>query len=232
MKMSRIKIGNIPAIVFGDISNKVYVYVHGKMGKKEEASSFAEIAIDKGFQVISFDLPEHGERMDIDYQNNIWNGVSDLNEVLNYAKSIWKEINLYAVSIGVYYRLIAYSNIPIKNCLFISPIIDMKKLIENMLLWSNSTIEKLTENSIIETSFGETLNIDYYNFVLENPIRNWNNITHILYGMQDNMMDFNTIINFTKKFNCELTTYSDMEHYQYTEKDLERLKKWQEKSIQ
>ena len=108
----------------------------------------------------------------------------------------------------------------------------MKKLIENMLLWSNSTIEKLTENSIIETSFGETLNIDYYNFVLENPIRNWNNITHILYGMQDNMMDFNTIINFTKKFNCELTTYSDMEHYQYTEKDLERLKKWQEKSIQ
>lgn len=61
MEKCNIKIDTIPAIVWGPSSDQVYIFVHGKMSKKEDAQGFAEIAIEKGFQVISFDLPQHGE---------------------------------------------------------------------------------------------------------------------------------------------------------------------------
>lgn len=231
MKMNKFAIKGIPTIVFGEPSNKVYIYVHGKMGEKEEALSFAKIATVNGFQVISFDLPEHGERTEENYRNNIWNAISDLKEIFDYTKAYWENINLYAVSLGAYYSLMAYNSVCINNCMFVSPIIDMKAVIENMLIWSGNTIEHLVKKRNIDTSFGETLNIDYYNFVLENPVRNWSHKTSILYGMKDNMTDFGTVMGFSKKFGCKLTTFSDMEHYLHSDKDLKRLKDWQEKSI-
>lgn len=62
MIKEKLKIKDIPAIIWGKKSDKIYIYVHGKNGSKEEAEMFAEKAVDKGFQVLSFDLPEHGER--------------------------------------------------------------------------------------------------------------------------------------------------------------------------
>lgn len=47
MKIQNIKIGNIPSIIWGDRSDKVYVHVHGKMSCKEHARDFAEIAVKK-----------------------------------------------------------------------------------------------------------------------------------------------------------------------------------------
>ncbi len=48
----------------GDISEKVFIAIHGNMSNKEDDTIviFAEQAIKLGYQVISFDLPEHGER--------------------------------------------------------------------------------------------------------------------------------------------------------------------------
>ena len=48
------------------------------MSQKEEAEGFAEIAIRKGYQVLSFDLPEHGERKNKNYRCTAQNGVLDL----------------------------------------------------------------------------------------------------------------------------------------------------------
>ena len=64
MEIERIKINGIPAILYGSNSDKVYLFVHGKMSNKEEAVEFAKIATERGFQVLSFDLPEHGDRKD------------------------------------------------------------------------------------------------------------------------------------------------------------------------
>lgn len=64
MKTQKFMLDDIPSILWGEDSNKVYVHVHGKMGRKEYAESFAAIAETKGYQTLSFDLPEHGERTD------------------------------------------------------------------------------------------------------------------------------------------------------------------------
>mgnify|MGYP006949719393 FL=1 len=44
MEKKLIYIDSIPAIIWGKNSSKVYIYVHGKMGNKEEAAFFADIA--------------------------------------------------------------------------------------------------------------------------------------------------------------------------------------------
>jgi len=92
MKKEVLKIENIPAILWGEKSNKVYIYVHGKLSSKEEALGFAEKAIRKGYQVLSFDLPEHGERTKENYPCTAWNGVHDLGIIESYVRQGWSDI--------------------------------------------------------------------------------------------------------------------------------------------
>ena len=84
MKTQKFMLGDIPAILWGEDSNRVYVHVHGKMSRKEYAESFAAIAETKGYQTLSFDLPEHGERTD-SKRCDVWNGVADLKTISDYA---------------------------------------------------------------------------------------------------------------------------------------------------
>ena len=60
MKTQKISIMQIPAIIWGDPSTKVYLYVHGQGGYKEEAEAFAGIASRHSCQVLSIDLPGYG----------------------------------------------------------------------------------------------------------------------------------------------------------------------------
>ncbi len=97
MKIERIKINNIPAIIWGEKSNKVFVAVHGNMSNKEDEviKMLAEEATNKGYQVLSFDLPEHGERKeDTSYLCKVQNCVADLKQIIEYAKENFEEINL------------------------------------------------------------------------------------------------------------------------------------------
>ena len=58
------RINNIPSIIWGERSNKVLIAVHGNMSNKEDEviKILAEKVVFKGYQLLSFDLPEHGER--------------------------------------------------------------------------------------------------------------------------------------------------------------------------
>ena len=101
-----------------------------------------------------------------------------------------------------------------------------RKIIDNMMLWSNTTEEELMKKKEIKTDFGQTLYWDYYLYVKEKPITNWNKKTYILYGNKDNMQNEETIKSFSDKFNCELTILEDGEHYFHTEEQLKYYKEW------
>ena len=64
MKIEKISINNIPSIIWGENSNKLFIAVHGNLSNKEDKviKLLAEKVVGKGYQVLSFDLPEHGER--------------------------------------------------------------------------------------------------------------------------------------------------------------------------
>ncbi len=122
MKKTRVEISHIPALVWGEKSDKVYLCVHGKMSSKESVEGIARIAERRGYQTISFDLPGHGERQNEDERCDIWNGIHDLAVIRDYVFANWKEVSLYACSLGAYFCLNAYNTCNIKKCLFQSPI--------------------------------------------------------------------------------------------------------------
>lgn len=229
MKEERTKIQDIPSIIWGEESSKVYIAVHGSMSNKEDEviKILAEKATSKGYQVLSFDLPEHGERKSHkEYLCKVQNCVKDLKQIIKYAKANYEEINLWACSMGAYFSLLAYKNENIKNSLFVSPVINMKEIIDNMMLWSNITEEDLKSKQEIKTDLGQTLYWDYYKYVKENPIINWNKKTWILYGSQDDMQKQNIIKEFSVKFNCELSILENGEHYFHTKEQLLFYENW------
>ena len=229
MNIEKTKINNIPSMIWGEKCNRVFIAVHGNMSNKEDEviKIFAEKVISKGYQVLSFDLPEHGERKDnTNYLCKVQNCVKDLKQIIEYAKQNYEEIYLWACSMGAYFSLISYKDEDIKNSLFLSPVVNMKVIIDNMMLWSNTTEEKLKEMQEIKTNFGQTLYWDYYEYVKNNPITIWNKKTFVLYGNKDNLQDENIIKDFCNNFNCSLTILENGEHYFHTEKQLEFYKNW------
>lgn len=234
MNIERININNIPSIIWGEKSNKVFIAVHGNMSNKEDEviKILAEKVVLKGYQVLSFDLPEHGDRKDNkEYLCKVQNCVNDLKQVIEYAKENYDEMNLWACSMGVYFSLLAYKDESIRNSLFLSPVVNMKVIIDNMMLWSNTTQKELEEKQEIQTDFGQILYWDYYKYVKENPINEWDKKTHILYGNKDNMQEQTIIQNFSNKFNCELSILENGEHYFHTEEQLDYYKNWLDKVL-
>ena len=113
----------------------------------------------------------------------------------------------------------------IEKAFLISPIVDMKKLIQDMMQWAGVTIEELQEKGEIPTNFGETLSWKYYSYVCEHPVK-WKIPTYILYGEKDNMTSMETIAEFADKTGVSLTVMPEGEHWFHTEEQMKFLKHW------
>ena len=225
MKKIRIEINHIPVLVWGEKSDKVYLCVHGKMSSKESAEEVANIAEQRGYQTISFDLPEHGERKNEDKRCDIWNGIHDLTVIGDYVFANWKEVSLYACSLGAYFCLNAYNTRKIKKCLFQSPILDMEYLIKQMMVWFEISEERLAREKEIETPI-DIMTWDYYQYVKEHPVLKWNIETHILFAGRDTMQSLEIVREFVNNFNCVLTLSENSEHPFMGEEDGTIVEQW------
>ena len=229
MHTQKLTIDGIPAIIWGERSDRVYLVVHGKASCKEDAERFATIAVDKGYQVISFDLPEHGERASLERACTVQNGVQDLRKVMDYVRQNWNSVRLFATSLGAYFSLVAYRDVGFDMCLFSSPILNMQRLIENMMRWFNVTPEQLQVQREIPTPIGETLSWDYYRYVREHPVEVWNSPTAILYPELDNLTEQAVVADFTQRFAASVDVVSGSEHYLHTERELAIMEDWMKK---
>ncbi|MCH5159479.1 MAG: alpha/beta hydrolase [Clostridiales bacterium] len=230
MVANRINVGNIPVIVWGKKSEKVYLFVHGKMSSKESAERFAEIASKKGYQTISFDLPQHGERQGRNDRCDIWNGIRDLALIGDYTFANWKEVSLFACSLGAYFSLNTYHTYDLKKCLFQSPILDMEYLIKQMMIWFDISEERLAQEKYVYTPI-DVLSWDYYQYVKEHPILQWNISTYILFGGKDNLQTLNIVNDFVDRFHCGLTVAENSEHPFIEEKDVQIVDQWLQDNI-
>lgn len=123
MKTEITTIGSIDAIILGDRSKKVFLFVHGQGGNKEEAIPFAEIAVPKGYQVIGIDLP---------VMDQPWEVLAMLNEVKEYLYKYYDSVSIRANSIGAWFSLLSFQDRVIVQALFVSPILNMRVFIEGM----------------------------------------------------------------------------------------------------
>lgn len=211
MNTQALNISGIPAVIWGQKADHVYLHVHGKMSCKEYAEPFARIAGEKGCQTLSFDLPGHGERKARDERCDIWSGMHDLSVVANYAFSNWRSVSLFACSLGAYFSLNTYADMNFAKCLFQSPVLDMEYLIRQMFLWFSVTEERLLAEQEIPTPV-DLLRWDYFQYVLKHPVKRWNIPTAILYGGKDNFQSAEVIQKFVTAHNCQLTISPNSEH--------------------
>ena len=231
MREERFTIQNIPSILYGDSSDSLFLYIHGKMGCKEEAARLAEIVCPKGYQVLSIDLPGHGERTGEMKRFVPWEVVPELQAVYANTQKRWKRISLYANSIGAYFSLLALRDAKLEKSLFVSPILDMEKLIRDMMGWAGVTQEQLKEAGEIHTAFGETLSWKYLTYAEEHPITRWDSPMAILYAGQDHLTERETVDVFAKRFGCTVTVMENGEHWFHTEEQLAVLDAWLWKEI-
>ena len=227
MEKLQFKIENTPAVIYGEASDKVYLFIHGKMGYKEEAEAFSEIVCPMGYQVLGIDLPGHGERKNETDSFVPWKIVPELETVLSYAAVNWRNISVRANSIGAWFCMLAYADEKFEKCLFVSPVLDMVKLIENMMKWASVTEDELRQKKTIATDFGETLSWDYYQYAKSHLIAVGTSPTSILYAEKDNLTDYVTVRDFADKFHCNLAVMKDGEHWFHTPEQLHVLKQWE-----
>ena len=228
MLRKNLMIEKIPSILWGDESDRLFVAVHGNMSSKDDEviAIFAEEAVDKGYRVLSFDLPEHGDRTGENYPCMVWNCVRDLNAVMNHARTLSDKISLFACSMGVYFSLLAYKGVPLKQSLFLSPVLDMERIITNMMKWFDVSEERLKAEKEIPTPAGQTLYWDYYTYVKDHPVDSWEIPSVILYGSDDNITETGVVSRFTEKNNCRLQILEHGEHFFHTDEQLLCFRRW------
>lgn len=139
MQKLEFEIAGIPALLVGEPSERLYLYVHGKMGCKEEALDFAERACPAGYQVLAIDLPEHGQQKGRTEKLLPWVAVPELQAVYRYAAARWLEVLLRATSIGAWLSMQALQRMPLEKALLVSPVVDMEDLITHMMQWADVT---------------------------------------------------------------------------------------------
>lgn len=227
MKTERFTLKQIPLLLIGEPSRKVYLYVHGKMGSKEEALAFAELACPAGYQVLALDLPEHGERKDRPEQLLPWVVLPELQLLYQYAKVHWRTVSLRATSIGAWFSMLALSDKELKQALFVSPVVDMEALITQLMQRAGVTEAQLEAAGEIPTDFGETLSWPYLCWVREHPLV-WDTPTQMLYGEADDLTSREAIDNFKSCTGAHLTIVQGGEHWFHTEMQLAALQSWEE----
>ena len=119
----------------------------------------------------------------------------------------------------------ALSDRKIEKAYFISPIVDMEKLIIEMINQEHISEKELFEKGIIETEYGETLSWEYLLWIRQNPVT-WTIPTCILYGEKDNLQSIDTIRAFADRIGAGITIMENGEHWFHTEEQMNFLYKW------
>lgn len=197
---------------------KVIIYLHGKYGSFLESEQYKKNCV--GFDIVGVDYNEFLP----------WVVQDQIKAVYNNLTKEYGQISIIANSIGAYFAMQTLQNCDIKKILFISPILDMEKLILDMMQWANVTEQKLCEKGEIPTEFGETLSWEYLNFVRKNPIK-WDIPTEILYAQNDNLTSRMTVDTFVESHNANLTVMENGEHWFHTDEQIAFLDKWMKKAI-
>ena len=189
------------------------IYVHGKGGSAEEAEHYKPLFPDR--EVVGFAYRAQTP----------WDAREEFPEFFAAQRQSCDRLTLIANSIGAFFALSSLDETLVDDASLISPVVDMEKLIGNMMRWANVTEAELAEKREITTAFGETLSWDYLCYVRTHPL-SWHVPTRILYGEQDDLTSPDTISAFAAATGAELTVMPGGEHWFHTEEQMRFLDRW------
>ena len=203
-------------LVEGTEMNRSIIYVHGMGGSHLEADGYRRSC--NGLDVIGVDygsyVPSEAARVIRSFYDDIHVRYDDVYVLAN--------------SIGAYFSMIALDDCDVAKAFFISPVLDMKRVISDMMKRSGVSEDELKEKSEIVTSSGEVLSWEYLSFVRSNPIK-WRVPTEILYAGNDSITSRETVNEFVRTHDAGLTVMENGEHWFHTEEQLTFLNEWLKK---
>jgi len=189
------------------------LYIHGKSGSAAECAHYRPL------------FPDH-DVLGLDYKTfTPWETGAEIRAAIEKLRSEYNSIILIANSIGAFFSMNAGIDRLIGKAFFISPIVDMEKLICDMMAWADVTEAELQTQGVIHTAFGEDLSWAYLCYVRNHPI-DWTAPTQILYGSRDNLTSLETIRAFAEKHKALLTVMEGGEHWFHTEEQMRFLDEW------
>ena len=111
--------------------DKAILYIHGKGGNPKEAEYYN--AFFKEYDVIGFNY----------FSQSPWEAKKEFPELFDKLCGAYKSVTVIANSIGAFFAMSALSDSKIEKAYFISPVVDMERLIWNMMQWANVTEDDL-----------------------------------------------------------------------------------------
>ena len=181
--------------------------------------------------MLAIDLPEHGQRKGSAEKFLPWFALRDIRLVYQYSVLHWKQVSLRATSIGAWFAMLALEEKPIRNALFVSPVVDMEALIVGMMQGAGVTEAQLQEAGEIPTGFGETLSWPYLCWVREHPLHWRHTRTQVLYGDGDALTSRTMIERFRQESGAHLTIMEGGEHWFHTPVQMAVLQTWEEANV-
>ena len=197
---------------------RLVIYVHGKGGNVEESVHYQPLFAES--DVIGFDYKSQ----------NPWEAKEEFSYFYDLHSKGYDSVILIANSIGAFLSMSTLAEKKISQAMFISPIVNMEKLITDMMMWSNVTEDELKSKKEISTEIGETLSWEYLCYVRKHPIK-WSVPTCILYGGKDHLTSWETVSGFADQIGAKLTVMKDGEHWFHTEEQMKVLDQWISSSI-
>lgn len=189
------------------------LYIHGKGGSAAECEHYRPLFPDR-------------EVIGLDYRGfTPWEAGGEIYEAVKKLKNEYENITLIANSIGAFFGMSAGIGGMIGKAYFISPIVDMERLICGLMDRANVNEKQLKAEGVIATPFGEELSWEYLRYVREHPLK-WETPTEILYGGRDDLTAYETVSVFAEEHNAKLTVMENGEHWFHTDEQMRFLDEW------
>ena len=111
--------------------DKAILYIHGKGGNPKEAEYYK--ALFEEYDVIGFDYSSQSP----------WEAKKEFPRLFDNLCGTYETVTVIANSIGAFFAMSALADSKIEKAYFISPVVDMERLIRNMMQWANVTEDDL-----------------------------------------------------------------------------------------
>ena len=172
---------------------RAILYVHGKGGSAGEADRFR--AVCPGFDVLG-----------VDYRGELpWEAAPQIAAAYDEARRQYEHIILLANSIGAYFTMLALGDQAPDRALFVSPVLDMERLILDMMAWAGVSEQALCERGEVPTE--------------------------ILYAGCDHLVSRQSVEQFAAEHGAGLTVLEGGDHWFHTEEQMALLDNWVKKHL-
>jgi len=192
---------------------KAVIYIHGKGGNAGEAEHYIPLFPED--TVIGFEYRSQTP----------WEAETEFAAFFDKVQNRFDSVDLIANSIGAFFTLCSLSRKNIRKAFFVSPVVQMERLIGDMMVWAAVDEAELRGKKRIPTPFGEVLSWEYLSWVREHPV-SWTVPTEILYGENDNLQSRQTVEAFAGSCGAGVTVMKNGEHWFHTAEQMTFLDRW------